>query len=482
MDPWGGAGLVIVAFYAAILVLLGWLGFRARRSESLADFYLGGGTLGFVVLLSTLYATQYSGNTFLGYPGQAYRIGFAWVMSVGMMMAVIVVYLLFAPQLHVLSHRFGYVTPGDWVRHRFGDRRLALLVSAVMALALLNYLYAQFIAMGHVVVGISDGRLPFWAGVIGLAVIIGLYETLGGMRSVAWTDVVQGFLLFAGILVVLALVWPQAGSLDAITRRLLAEQPELVRVPTWSECGNWISSIALLGCGAAVYPQAIQRIYAARDERALGRSLQVMIFMPLFTTFIVFLIGILAHGLLPVQTGLATDRVMPEILAQLMERGRLAQWGSALVLTGGLAAIMSTADSALLTLSSILARDFIGERDRTLTEASLARAGKWLSWAIIAFLVVMALRPITTLWRLIEIKMEVLMQAAPIFILGIRSPHLDARTALRALAVGCGLSLAALFAGVSDVGGIHAGTLACAVNAAICGLGIARAKTARAAR
>jgi SSS family solute:Na+ symporter/sodium/pantothenate symporter len=94
----------------------------------------------------------------------------------------------------------------------------------------------------------------------------------------------------------------------------------------------------------------------------------------------------------------------------------------------------------------------------------------------------MALRPITTLWRLIEIKMEVLMQAAPIFILGIRSPHLDARTALRALAVGCGLSLAALFAGVSDVGGIHAGTLACAVNAAICGLGIARAKTARAAR
>jgi Na+/proline symporter len=476
MDLSAETGVVLAALYLGALVVLGWLGFRARRSESLADFYLADGTLGFVVLLSTLYATQYSGNTFLGYPGQAYRVGFAWIMSVGMMMSVVVIYLLFAPRLHALAHRFSYVTPGDWVRHRFADRRLALLVSVVMALALLNYLYAQFIAMGHVVVGMSDGRLPFWAGVIGLAVIIGLYETLGGMRSVAWTDVLQGLLLFGGVLLVLFLVWPQAGSLDAISRQLLREQPALVRVPTWAECGNWISSVALLGFGAAVYPQAIQRIYAARDARALRRSLRVMVFIPLFTTFVVFLIGILAHGLLPPKTGLATDRVMPDVLAKLMERGTLARWGSVLVLTGGLAAIMSTADSALLSLSSILARDFIGERDRTLTDASLARAGKWLSWGIIVVLVLMALRPLTTLWRLIEIKMEVLIQVAPIFIFGIRSPHLHARAALLALSVGCLLSVGALFAGLRSIGGIHVGTLACAINAAICWAGIVRAK------
>lgn len=470
------ASLVLVFLYLAVLVALGWLGFRARRTDSLADFYLANGTLGFVVLLSTLYATQYSGNTFLGYPGQAYRVGFAWIMSVGMMMSVVVVYLLFAPRLHVQAHRFGYVTPGDWVRHRFGDRRLALLVSSVMALALLNYLYAQFIAMGHVVVGMSDGRLPFWVGVIGLAVVIGLYETLGGMRSVAWTDVVQGLLLFAGVLLVLVLVWPRAGSLDAITRQLLVDQPGLVRVPTWAECANWMSSVALLGFGAAVYPQAIQRIYAARDASALRRSLRMMVFMPLFTTFVVFLIGILAHGLLPRQTGLATDRVMAEVLAKLMETGTLARWGSVLVLTGGLAAIMSTADSALLSLSSIVARDFIGARDRALTDASLARAGKWVSWGIIVVLVLMALRPLTTLWRLIEIKMEILVQAAPILIFGIRSPHLQAGAALLALSVGCALSLGAVLSDLHSAGGIHVGILACGVNAAICWAGIARAK------
>ena len=227
-----GAGLVLFLLYLALLVALGWTGYRRRRQDSLRDFYLAGNGLGFIVLLLTLYATQYSGNTFLAFPGQAYRIGFAWIMSVGMMMTIVVVYLLFAPRLRVLARRFGFITPSDWVHHRFGDRRLALLVSAVMAVSLFNFLYVQFLAMGHLAVGMTDGRLPFWVGVVGLAVVIGLYETLGGMRSVAWTDVVQGIMLFVGLVLILALYWPEIGSLGEVTRSLLVEKPELVQVPS----------------------------------------------------------------------------------------------------------------------------------------------------------------------------------------------------------------------------------------------------------
>ena len=82
------------------------------------------------VLFLTLYATAYSGNSLLGYPGEAYRRGFSWVMSRG---------------LHDVHHRLpstcwscrssarwrsagGFVTPGDWVRHRFEDERGAGLL------------------------------------------------------------------------------------------------------------------------------------------------------------------------------------------------------------------------------------------------------------------------------------------------------------------------------------------------------------------
>ena len=465
---------IVVAGYLCVLLFLGWRGHRQARSDSMSDFYLAGSNLGFVVLLATLYASQYSGNTFLGYTGQAYRIGFTWVMSVGMMMSVVLVYLLFAPALHVLAHRHSFVTPADYVRHRFADRRLAALVTAIMAIALLNYLYAQFLAMGHMAVGISDGRMPFWAGVLGLAVVIGIYETLGGLRSVAWTDAVQGVLLLFGLILVLVLVWARVGSLAAVTDRLMSDGPELLSVPSWQQCGRWASSIVLLGVGAAVYPHALQRIYAARDATALQRSLRVMVCMPLLTTSVAVLIGVLAHGLIEHRQGVDADRIMADILAMIAGHGRVGELVSAVVLTAALAAIMSTADSALLSLSSMVARDLLGEIRPDYSEARLARAGKAASWLIIAAMVVLAVRPPTTLWHLIEIKMELLIQVAPVFILGIRYPELDRRTVLTAVVAGTVLALLALAVGLQRIGGIHAGTYACAVNFAICGWGIRR--------
>ena len=475
---WSSAGLVVAALYLGVLLFLGWRGYRRRKPGSLNDFYLAGTNLGFVVLLATLYATQYSGNTFLGYTGQAYRIGFVWTMSVGMMMSIVITYLLFAPTLYVQSRRHGYITPADWVQHRFGSNRLTMLVSVIMIIALLNYLYAQFLAMGHFVAGVTDHRLPFWVGVVGLAIIIGVYETLGGMRSVVWTDVVQGLILFFGLATVLAMAWPQISNLESVSRNLLETKPELVNTPTWAQCGTWFSSIMLLGFGAAMYPQAIQRIYAAQSATALRRSIKVMVWMPFVTTLVVLVIGIAAHGVIPEQQGLATDQVMPDFLAVVSRSSVLAQWATAFVLVAVLAAIMSTADSALLSLSSMIACDLIGRsggfRD---DEKRIEKIGKRVSWGLIIAVVLLALSPRLTLWRLLEIKMEILIQVAPIVILGLRSKYLDADAAWKALSIGSGLVVLSFILGISRIGGIHTGTYACAVNLAIC-LASIRAKKA----
>lgn len=471
MSPafWTSPTAIVAVLYLAVLVFLGWRGYRQRQNNSLGDFYLAGGNLGFIVLFATLYASQYSGNTFLGYTGQAYRIGFSWVMSVGMMMSVIIIYLLFAPRLHEQAHRYGYVTPADWFQHRFGSRPLTAVVSLIMALSLLNYLYAQFLAMGHFVVGMTGGQVPFWAGVIGLGIVIGVYETLGGMRSVAWTDVVQGFMLFFGLMIVLALAWPVVGGLDAVTRQLQVEAPEMVRVPTWERCGNWLSWTVLLGFGAAMYPHAIQRIYAARDAATLKRSLKLMVWMPFVTTFVVFVIGIAAHGVIAERTGIATDQVMPAFLAAVAGFGPMAEWATAFVLIATLAAIMSTADSALLSLSSIITVDIVARFSRRPADtAALAQMGKWISWGILIVLVLMATNPPARLLRLIEIKMELLIQVAPIMILGLRYPELSAEGAWRGLLLGSSLVVVSLLAGVGTIGGVHPGTYACAANALVC--------------
>ena len=94
----GPGALVAVALYLLSMIGIGWLGRISRKSNSLADFYLAGRSMGLAVRCSflTLYATQYSGNTLFGYTGKTYRIGYEWTVSVLFMHAIVIGYLLFA--------------------------------------------------------------------------------------------------------------------------------------------------------------------------------------------------------------------------------------------------------------------------------------------------------------------------------------------------------------------------------------------------
>ncbi len=108
-------GFAVLGLYLLALFGLGWRGHRAKESNTLQDHFLGDRRLGFGVLLLTLFATQYSGNTLVGYAGTAYRSGFGFLVAVPFMMAVIGVYLLYAPRLYRLAHRQNFLTPADYV-------------------------------------------------------------------------------------------------------------------------------------------------------------------------------------------------------------------------------------------------------------------------------------------------------------------------------------------------------------------------------
>ena len=467
--PFGLGAVLFVGGYLVFLLGLGYLAKRRRTSNSLSEFYLAGRSLGGFVLFLTLYATQYSGNSLLGYPGEAYRLGFAWLMSVGFMMAIVVVYLIFAPRLYLISRRYHYVTPGDYIKHRFGSPWLTLLSNLLFVTVMINYLLAQLMAMGHVVAGLSANLMPYWMGVVILTLVIIIYETLGGMRAVAWTDCIQGLMLLVGLLGLLAAVVPGPQRLEMTTQWLLEHQPQKAMVPTWEMCRNWGSTLLLIGFSASVYPQAIQRIYAARSVGALKRSLSLMAFMPLVTMSVVMLVGILAIPQFAELEGVQADQVMPLLLREWAEQSFWVYAMAVLVITGILAAIMSTADSALLTLSSILAKDVLGTTVlRNLDEGRLTQVGKWLSWLMMAAVAMVALVPRITLWGLTELKMEILAQLSPLFLLGLTWRRFTAGPALVEIVVGTSLAMGLTLSGYGRVWGIHAGVVGVAVNYLIC--------------
>ena len=219
-------GLLSLVVYLAFVVGIAEWANRAKRDDSPGDHFLGGRELGVFVLFLTLYATTYSGNSLLGYPGKAYRSGFSFVMSVGFMMGIVVVFHALVPKLRPLAVQNGFVTPGDWLRHRFagqpGLRALRLSCGVLMALALANFLLAQLKAMGDVASLVTGGMVPYAAGVVGLAALILYYETRGGMRAVAWTDAVQGVLMGAGLMTLAVWLLGAEGGMASVTQRVVS--------------------------------------------------------------------------------------------------------------------------------------------------------------------------------------------------------------------------------------------------------------------
>jgi Na+/proline symporter len=464
--------LAALAVYLVALLVLTEFARRARRDRSPSDHFLAGRELGSLVLFLTLYSTAYSGNSLLGYPGHAYRTGFSFVMSTGFMMSIIVVFHALVPRLRPVSVVKGFVTPGDWVRHRFQGEKarkaLVLCVGILMTLALVNFLLAQMKAMGHVTSRVTAGAVPYELGVIGLAGVVLFYETLGGMRAVAWTDAAQGILMLFGLGALLFWLVDAAGGMENVTRAVAAVRPEAVAVPDASATANWFSSIVLLGLASVLYPQAIQRVYAARSGQALKRSLALMAFMPLTTTMVVTLIGIAAIPRIQGVSGVETDEVMPLLLESWAGGGGLQALLPSLVFLGALAAIMSTADSCLLSLGALVARDLLGRSER---DARTTRLGKAVAAALLLAIVPLALSRQFTLWRLIELKMELLIQCVPAFLLAIHWKRLAAAPTLAGLLVGTGFSVGLTLAGIPRLGGIHVGLVGLVINTAMATLG-----------
>lgn len=469
----GTSGVLVLAAYAVIMLGIGWWAGRSTTSSSARSYYLSGGGLGFVALFFTLYATQYSGNSIVGYAPEAYRSGFSWWQSVPFMIAVIATYLLFAPRLYVVAKREGFITPTDWVRHRFGSGKLTVLVAVLMLWGLANYLLEQLVAMGQGIAGLTGATIPYEIGVIAFVLVMLIYSWSGGMRAVALTDVMQGIALLIGVAVLLfGALYLVGGDLGAVTAALAQSDPEKVAVPETAVSVEWLSMIVLIGLGASVYPHAIQRIYAARSERTLKRSLAVMAWMPLLTTAVVFVVGIVGTQLFPGLSEDDSEQLVGMIANEVAGIGVVFYLMMILLFGGVVAAIVSTADSALLAFSSVVSRDVYGRYvNREASEKKQVLVGKVAGVIAVAILLVVAWNPPGTLYEIFVLKFELIVQLAPVFILGLYWRRMASGPAFWGMLAGALISGGLTLAGVDDFGGVPGGLVGLAVNVVVCVVG-----------
>ena len=463
-------GIIFMSVYLVSLLLIGVAGRLARKEDSLADFYLGGRGMGLFVLFLTLYATQYSGNTLIGMAGKSYRQGYAFLVSVTFMMSVIGAYLIYAPKLHLLSKKNKFITIGDYIEHRYRSPVLTMFITIVCIVTVGSYILTNLKAIGYIVEVSTGGRVTFVQGIIALSLIMVIYETLGGMRSVAWTDAIQGILLIAGCLFIFCGIEYQYGGISAVAEKLVSSRSEMWHPPDFAQKRLWLSTIIIIFFGISIYPQAIQRIYAAKDARTLKRSFQIMIFMPIVTTFFLVVVGMVGMNRFP-----GLDKQGSEEIAMLLMNDMAIhipgiKFFIILFLSAAVAAIMSTVDSALLAISSLFTQDIYRRIRPSASQSNLTGTGKIFSWGIMACMAYFAMNLPQTIWRLTEMKLEVLCQVAPAIFLGLHIKSLHGRSILTGLSIGIGVTLFIMFS--KNIGmpimpkpwGIHAGVWGLAAN------------------
>ncbi|QDI91921.1 sodium:solute symporter family protein [Salicibibacter halophilus] len=466
--------VIILSAYAVLMIVIGYFAGRGKKvGKSVSSYYLAGRDLGIIVLFFTLFATQYSGNTVVGYAPQAYREGFSWVQSIPFMTLIIGIYLLFAPRLYAIAKREKFLTPTDWISYRFRSKRVTIMAIILMLWGLANYLLEQLVAIGHAVSGLTGGTIPYEIAVIGFIIVMLTYEWLGGMRAVAVTDAVQGSLLLVGVILLLVGAFTlTGGGITNLSENIASVDPEAIGVPDLSTNINWISMIILTGIGAAVYPHAVQRIYSSRSERTLKRSLARMAWMPPITVGLVFVIGILGIALYPDLSVSESEELVGLMANDVANLNDFYYWAMIILFGAIVGAIISTADSVLLSFSSMISNDVYGKYiNKSASDERKVKVGKFIGIILIALLLWVAWNPPGTLYQIFVLKFEVLIQVAPAFLLGIYWKRLSSSAVFWGMLIGAIIAGGMTLIGYETIFGIHGGIYGLAVNFMICVVG-----------
>lgn len=475
MPPQVGLGfdaLIILSIYLLSNICIGYFAYRSGETWTARDYFLGGKSTGALVLFFAMLATKFSGNTFFGLPGQAYRVGLISVTLIPFTIAITLGFISYAPRLYILSKKYDYLTPSDFYADRFNSQTLRLWTAFFLILTVIPYLMIQTTAMGHAFVGFTGGRYAFATGVIYISTVMLIYVLLSGWRGVVWAEVLQGALLWVAIVVAAIVLVSAEGGLATVVHQAAQIAPEKVTVPASSETltRSYLLFAFVFGLGGSMYPQIIQSVYAAKTERDLRRGLAMMIpnyFIIMLAVVLIGLVGIVRlHDLKTIEA----DQVLALLLGQ---RAESAYWLAMLVFLGAAAAIMSTAAGVLLTLSSMVTHDLYRQFVRPQANADeIAVAGRVFTVVMLLIVTGLSLHPIATLWQLTVIKFEFLMQLYLPLILGLYWPRFSRAAAFAGITAGTVTLSGMVLSGWYHIGVLDAGVAAFVVNA-VASVGIA---------
>ena len=351
------SGVIISVLVVYLLILLGLGLWGSKESTSVAGYYVAGKRLPSWVIAFSSNATGESAWLLLGLTGMGYLVGFhaLWIV-LGEFLGVLLAWKYVARPFKEYTDRYDSITVPDYLEARFHDGgHVMRVISAVIIISMVTaYTAAQLTASGKAF-GSFLGT-SYVAGVwIGAAVIL-YYTTVGGFKAVAYSDFLQGVLMFACLAVLPVVGIAAVGGWSALVDGLRAQDPSLLALMGASgfSLTGVISVAGFIAIGFAFLgsPQLLTRFIAARSQRDILQAGKIAVGCILVFDIGAVFSGMAGRVLFP---GLAD----PETILPQMSTELFPALFTGVFLVVVLAAIMSTVDSLLILASSAVVRDVI---------------------------------------------------------------------------------------------------------------------------
>ncbi len=356
--------LTIVGIYFIGMFAIGY--YASLRIKTLKDYFVGGKKFNFWIAALSARATGESAWLLLGLTGMGAMVGMKamWVV-VGEVLGVAIAWIFMSRRFKLLTDRYDSVTIPDYLEARFKDTTHVIRIVASIALLIFPAIYisAQLDATGKAFDSFLG--IPYEIGMIAGFAIVLIYVYMGGFVSVAWSDLIQGALMFFGLVFLGAygVYYVQSsGGLMSNLQSLETSAGELTSM--WGSQGfelmnlMGILSLFLIGLGYLGSPQIFVRYISIKSPEELKKGTYVAILWTLLADTGAVLAGMAGRIVfeaknLPIeQLGNGGEKVLPFMTTELFP-----EILAAVFIAVVLAAIMSTVDSLLILSSSAFARD-----------------------------------------------------------------------------------------------------------------------------
>ncbi|NOX99795.1 MAG: sodium/solute symporter [Verrucomicrobia bacterium] len=383
---------IIIAIYAISTLVLGW--WFGRKQETTKEYFVGSGNMNWMLIGVSLFATLLSTISYLSTPGEIIGKGPIYLTNLlALPFVFAVVGFVFLP----IYMKYRVTSAYELLEENLGlsVRLLGVFMFLTLRLiwmSLLVYLAAKAMI---VMIGVDESWIPWIVIVTGIVSVT--YTTLGGLKAVVITDLIQTILLFGGALLVIAMVTIDFGGFGWFPTEWHEnwdKQPLFSFDPSTriTVLGTVLSVFVWHTCTAGGDQVSIQRFMATTDVKAARRALATQLIIAAVVGITLGFVGISllayfqAHpDALPAGMNLKddADKIFPRFIAFHLPPGV-----SGIVIAAMFAAAMSSIDSGVNSITAVVTNDLFdrfGKRPRT--EKEHIRLARILALSIGLFIV-----------------------------------------------------------------------------------------------